>query len=213
MSRIGIVGTRTPTAEQRQEIADFVDALPPGTVVISGGARGVDTHAVMLALTPGRTSDQPSNGGLVDTKALSERTVGFALLCRSPYSGHLLYGQFGVVSFRSTLTCSPAFREHVLAVFTPSPFTQVAGSDTASVVAAVHAYRLCPPPMRQEERNSVRSLTLPFKRDRAISTFPKVTTQPHPAAANPGDVRGHGATFVYFRHESLTKRGVHAWTL
>ncbi len=51
MSRIAIVGSRDfPDLDL---VRDFVDSLPPGTVVISGAARGVDTVAATAALVRG----------------------------------------------------------------------------------------------------------------------------------------------------------------
>jgi predicted Rossmann fold nucleotide-binding protein DprA/Smf involved in DNA uptake len=49
--RIGIVGSRDyPDLE---EVWDFVDTLPAGTVVVSGGARGVDREAEEAARARG----------------------------------------------------------------------------------------------------------------------------------------------------------------
>lgn len=48
---VGVVGSRgypSPT-----KVADFVRSLPAGTVVVSGGARGVDTWAVLAAQARG----------------------------------------------------------------------------------------------------------------------------------------------------------------
>lgn len=45
--RVGIVGSRDYPS--KSDIASFVNKLPDGTEVISGGARGVDTWAVQAA--------------------------------------------------------------------------------------------------------------------------------------------------------------------
>lgn len=44
---VAIVGSRT--YQNRQQVIDYVNALPEDTVVISGGARGVDTWAEYAA--------------------------------------------------------------------------------------------------------------------------------------------------------------------
>lgn len=45
--KIAIVGSRA--YQNRQQVIDYVNALPEDTVVISGGARGVDTWAEYAA--------------------------------------------------------------------------------------------------------------------------------------------------------------------
>lgn len=48
MKKIAVVGSRNyPNLEEVQE---FVEKLPKNVLLISGGAGGVDTHAVMIAL-------------------------------------------------------------------------------------------------------------------------------------------------------------------
>lgn len=46
--KIAIVGSRS--YPRLNEVAEYVRALPPDTVIVSGGARGVDTVAEMTAL-------------------------------------------------------------------------------------------------------------------------------------------------------------------
>jgi len=45
--KVAIVGSRD--FSDIFKVADYVDTLPPDTVVISGGARGVDTWAIQAA--------------------------------------------------------------------------------------------------------------------------------------------------------------------
>jgi predicted Rossmann fold nucleotide-binding protein DprA/Smf involved in DNA uptake len=49
--RVGIVGSRQRT--DRESVEAFVRSLPTGCVVVSGGARGVDTWAVEAARARG----------------------------------------------------------------------------------------------------------------------------------------------------------------
>ena len=45
--KVAIVGSRE--GFDYQAVADYVRALPPGTVIVSGGARGVDSYARQAA--------------------------------------------------------------------------------------------------------------------------------------------------------------------
>lgn len=45
--KIAVVGSRDYS--DRRQVEDYIDSLPPDTVIISGGARGVDTWAVLRA--------------------------------------------------------------------------------------------------------------------------------------------------------------------
>lgn len=47
--KVAIVGSRT--YRSRGNVADFVGSLPDATIIVSGGARGVDTWAVEAAGT------------------------------------------------------------------------------------------------------------------------------------------------------------------
>lgn len=49
--RVAVVGSRE--YPYMQEVARFVESLPPGTVVVSGGARGVDFVAEVAARRAG----------------------------------------------------------------------------------------------------------------------------------------------------------------
>lgn len=49
--RLAIIGSRE--YPDLQEVADFVKALPDGTVIVSGGAKGVDTAAAEAARARG----------------------------------------------------------------------------------------------------------------------------------------------------------------
>lgn len=48
---IAIVGSRTYSC--KQDVVDFVNSLPDGTVIVSGGAKGVDTWAEEAAKARG----------------------------------------------------------------------------------------------------------------------------------------------------------------
>lgn len=50
---VGIVGSRDFPISQQQLIIDYVNQLPAGTTVVSGGARGVDTWAEEAAKARG----------------------------------------------------------------------------------------------------------------------------------------------------------------
>jgi DNA recombination-mediator protein A len=49
MMKLAIVGSRAWPASERHMIITFVDRLPDDTVIVSGGARGVDQWAVEAA--------------------------------------------------------------------------------------------------------------------------------------------------------------------
>lgn len=49
--KIAIVGSRN--YPNRKEVQDYVKALPRGTIVVSGGAKGVDTWAEEMAVATG----------------------------------------------------------------------------------------------------------------------------------------------------------------
>ena len=54
--KVAVVGSREYT--DRQRVIDFINGLKPDTIVVSGGARGVDTWAVKAAEARGlRTID------------------------------------------------------------------------------------------------------------------------------------------------------------
>lgn len=53
--RVGIVGSRNFT--RLDVVAKYVSTLPPGTTVVSGGARGVDREAAIAAIRAGLLID------------------------------------------------------------------------------------------------------------------------------------------------------------
>lgn len=51
--RVAIVGSRDANILTLQKVREYVNSLPPDTVVVSGGARGVDKVAETTALERG----------------------------------------------------------------------------------------------------------------------------------------------------------------
>jgi len=49
--KIGVVGSRKRT--DKQSVVDFINSLPPGDIVVSGGCQGVDTWAAETAIFRG----------------------------------------------------------------------------------------------------------------------------------------------------------------
>lgn len=47
--RIGIVGSREPTPAMKRRLRRYVRELDPFVTVVSGGARGIDSYAVLVA--------------------------------------------------------------------------------------------------------------------------------------------------------------------
>lgn len=46
---VAVVGTRDPTPAQLDDVWRLMLSFPKGTVVVSGGARGIDAYAVLCA--------------------------------------------------------------------------------------------------------------------------------------------------------------------
>jgi histidinol-phosphate/aromatic aminotransferase/cobyric acid decarboxylase-like protein len=51
--KVAVVGSRDVSKSVLERVAAFVSSLPPGTVIISGGARGVDQAAIEAARRAG----------------------------------------------------------------------------------------------------------------------------------------------------------------
>lgn len=51
--RVAIVGARNASPETLTKVREYVAALPNGTIVISGGAAGVDSAATQEAMARG----------------------------------------------------------------------------------------------------------------------------------------------------------------
>ena len=51
--RVAIVGSREPSQWAQEDVVAQITALPPGTIVISGGAVGIDTLAYRAAVKRG----------------------------------------------------------------------------------------------------------------------------------------------------------------
>lgn len=51
--RVAVVGTRRAIKEINEKVREFIDALPPETIVVTGDATGVDFTALNYALSRG----------------------------------------------------------------------------------------------------------------------------------------------------------------
>lgn len=71
--RVAIVGAREASPETLEKVREYVRALPEGTIVVSGGARGVDLTATIAARESGLSTVEyrPSVSTAVGTEIQS----------------------------------------------------------------------------------------------------------------------------------------------
>ncbi len=170
---VGIVGSRVyPDPEG---VRAYVAALPPGSIVVSGGAAGVDTWAVEAArqradLTTriypadwakhGKAAGFQRNLDIVrDVKRANGRIVAFWATdpkTRQPSKG-------------TGITVSLAEREGVpVEVIQPPPVLEIPPALAARISeldAAAEGYRCSPPARRQETKDLLVSLATALRRE------------------------------------------------